>query len=152
MKKDTPTWGFGRLSMSFLLAFYTPRSWAWMTDWSFSPGNSLLRLNPNSNNDIIKHGPAPLKNQAAGCRYDCSQTLMVKFTAERGFSVVSWRCQRQKHCKAVSFSKAAAHPSVPVHDSEMRQWLGWCTHVSFWWHGGKWRCWQHQPSILSGKT
>lgn len=131
----------GRLSMSFLLAFYTPRSWAWMTDCSFSPGNGLLRLNPKSSTDITKPGPAPLKNQAAGCRCDCSLTLMVKFTAERDFSVVSRSCQRQKHCKAVSFSKAAAHLTVPVHDSEMRQWLGWYTQISFWWQGRKRKCW-----------
>lgn len=130
----------GRLSMSFLLAFYTPRSWPWMTDCKFCPGNSLLRLNLNSNNDIMTHGSAPLKNQAAGCRCDCSQTLIVKFTAERGFSAVSWSCQRQKHCKAMSFSKAAAHPPVLVHDSKWGSDLDG-VHISFRWQGGKRKCW-----------
>lgn len=128
----------GRLSMSFLLAFYTPRSWAWMTDCSFSPGNSLLRLNPKSNIDITKPGPAPLKNQAAGSRCDCSQTLMVKFTAKRGSGVVSWSCQRQKHCKA-----SPRQQLTLLYWHMIQKWGsdGDGAHVSFWWQERKRKCW-----------
>lgn len=150
-----------RLSASFFLAFYAPRSWAWLTDCNFSPGNSLLRLNPKSSWGIVKPGPALLKNQAAGCRREIHGAKLDSddqiLSSERLGSSQPELPKTEAQVKPcppprcispggsldqkVHLSGGSSPSCIGARFRNEAEWVGRCTCVSFWWQGRRRKCW-----------